>query len=295
MDPDAVVSTVAGTVTLSGACGTSAGDGGPATLAKLTPTGVAGRGDGSFWVADPGSFSIRLVADGIISLFAGTGFAAIGNGRGYTGQGGPGHLARLLVPSGVAMDGSGNIVITDAGTQLVRVLFPDGTMSATSIAGTGSGGFSGTGGPATSAQINSPLHTVFDASGSPLIVESSNRRIAMVSGGVLTPIAGNRSGGYWGDGGPATLAMMSAPTTLAMSSDTVTGGGSVFVVDPSTHTVRQVFFNSTIVTVVGNGTPGLWNEFGLGRATGLSFPSGILGDSSGGVYIADTNNRCVRR
>lgn len=298
LSPDFLISTVAGTVTLNGACGTSSGDGGPATLAKLTPTGVVARGDGGFWVADTGSFSVRFVTsstNGVISVFAGTGFAASGNGRGYSGQGEFGHLARLLSPSGVTMDANGNIIITDTGTQLVRVLLPNGTMSATSLAGTGTGGFVGTGGPASSAQLNSPQHTIFDAAGNALIVESSNRRIVRVSGGILTNIAGNRSGGYFGDGGPATLAMLSSPTTLALSSDAVTGGGSFFVVDFLTHTARQIFGNGTIITVVGNGTAGLWNEFGTGTTTGLNSPTGILGDGSGGVIIADMQNRCVRR
>ena len=293
VSPAFVITTVAGTVTLSGTCGTSAGDGGPATLASLTPTGVAGKGDGGFWVSDTGSFSVRFVSstfNGLISLYAGTGFAASGSGTGYSGQGGPGHLARLNGPSGVTMDGSGNIVISDSGTQRVRVLLPNGTMSVTTLVGTGTGGFVGTGGAATSAQVNSPQNTVFDAAGSALIVDASNRRILRVSGGIVTAVAGNRSSGYSGDFGPATAAMLSTPATVALSSD-----GSFFIVDSQTHSVRQVFVNSTIVTIVGNGTAGLWNEFGLGTATGLSSPSGILGDNAGGVMIADMQNRCVRR
>lgn len=292
VSPVFVITTVAGTVTLSGTCGTSAGDGGPATLARVTPTGVAGNGDGGFWVSDTGSFSVRFVSstNGFISLYAGTGFAASGSGTGYSGQGGPGHLARLNGPSGVTMDGSGNIVISDSGTQRVRVLLPNGTMSATALAGTGTGGFLGTGGAATSAQVNSPQNTVFDASGSALIVDASNRRILRVSGGIVMAVAGNRSSGYAGDFGPATGAMLSSPATVALSSD-----GSFFIVDLQTHSVRQVFVNSTIITIVGNGTAGLWNEFGLGKATGLSSPSGILGDNAGGVIIADMQNRCVRR
>ena len=196
-----IITTVAG----NGSAGYS-GDGGPATSAQLDgPEGVAVDGSGNLYIADTCNNRIRKVsATGIITTVAGNGSA------GYSGDGGPATSAQLSLPAGVAVDGSGNLYIADSGNNRIRKVSATGII--TTVAGNGSPGYSGDGGPATSAQLNQPAGVAVDASGNLYIADSSNNRIRKVSAtGIITTVAGNGFDGYSGDGGPAT----SAATQLA--------------------------------------------------------------------------------
>lgn len=211
-----IVTTVAG----NGVAGL-AGDGGPATAASLRfPCGTAVDGSGNVFIADQSNNRIRRVsAGGIITTFVGAGGAP-----GF-GDGGPAASAYLSLPSGVALDASGNLFIADTGDYRIRKVSATGTI--TTVAGSGNYGFSGDGGPATLASLASPRAVAVDGSGNLFIVDSDNGRIRKVStGGIITTVAGNGVAGYSGDGGPATAAALNGPSGVA-----VDASGNLFIAD----------------------------------------------------------------
>ena len=187
-----VITTVAGT----GISGFS-GDGGQATDAQLNdPSGVAVDASGNLFIADTSNDRVRRVdsATGVITSVAGTGIS------GFSGDGGPATDAQLNEPFGVAVDASGNLFIADTSNDRVRRV--DGATGViTSVAGTGTAGFSGDGGPATDAQLNFPVGVAVDASGNLLIADSDNHRIRRVDSatGVITTVAGTGTPGFSGD------------------------------------------------------------------------------------------------
>ncbi len=198
-----VITTVAGT----GVSGSS-GDGGPATAADLNfPTAVAIDSSGNIFIADFNNNEIREVniATGVITTVAGDGTA------GFSGNGGAATAAELNHPLGVAVDSSGNIYIADSSNQMIReVNAVTGTI--TTVAGNGSTGQSGNGGPATSAELNTPTNVAVDSNGDIFIADTNNNEIREVSAatGDISVVAGNGTSGSSGNGGPATAAELSA-------------------------------------------------------------------------------------
>ncbi|MDQ3900600.1 MAG: hypothetical protein M3319_09200 [Actinomycetota bacterium] len=205
--PLPTIITVAGT----GSAGFS-GDGGPATSAHLqNPEGVAVDSSGTLYIADYGNHRVRQVArDGVITTVAGTGR------HGYGGDGGPATAAPLHFPYGVAVDSAGTLYIAEFGNHRVRQVTPDGVI--TTVAGTGSAGYGGDGGPATAAHLNRPCGVAVDDVGTLYIVDDYNDRVRQVTpDGVITTVAGTGSSGYSGDsgdGGPATAARCQPRTTV---------------------------------------------------------------------------------
>jgi hypothetical protein len=183
------------------------GDGGPATSAQLSEDayGVAVDASGNIYIADYENNRIRKVsAAGIITTVAGNGSA------GYSGDGGPATSAQLDLPSGVAVDATGNLYIADTFNSRIRKVSAAGII--TTVAGNGSIGYSGDSSPATSARLSYPLGVAVDATGNLYIADSYNHRIRKVSAaGIITTVAGNGSPGYHGDGGPATSAQLNRP------------------------------------------------------------------------------------
>lgn len=283
VSPVGVLSTVAGT----GTSGFS-GDGGPATSAQLrNPNGIAIDDSGNVYIADTANQRIRKIsADGVITTVAGTGAA------GYSGDGGPAYLAQVWYPTGVAVDGSGNLYIAD--NQHIRKVTVDGII--TTIAGTGSSGYSGDNGPATSAQVNIPHSIAVDGNGNLFIADTYNNRIRKVStDGTITTVAGSGAigfglGGYGGDNGPATSAQLNLPYSVA-----VDGSGNLYIADYRNRRIRQVSSDGIIKTVAGGGQP-VDNVGDNGPATSarLNNPSGVAVDASGDLYIADLDNFRVR-
>ena len=163
------------------------GDGGPAVEAKLSsPAGVAVDGAGNVYIADWGNRRIRRVdPSGIITTIAGTGES------GSSGDGGPAVEAKLSSPAGVAVDGAGNVYISDPGDYRIRRVDPSGII--TTIAGTGVRGFIGDGGPAVEAKLDGPRGIAVDGAGNVYIADSGSNRIRRVdASGIITTIAG-----YW--------------------------------------------------------------------------------------------------
>ena len=156
----------------------------------------------ALYIADQVNNRVRKVSGGIITTVAGTGTA------GYSGDGGQATSAQLNNPLGVAVDAQGSLYIADYANHRVRKV-SGGII--TTVAGTGTAGYSGDGGQATSAQLNFPVGVAVDAQGSLYIADSDNYRVRKVSGGIITTVAGTGTAGYSGDGGQATSAQLNVP------------------------------------------------------------------------------------
>ena len=200
-----VISTIAGT----GAAGSS-GDNGPATAATLNlPQGIAVDLSGNVFVADTANSRVRKISNGTITNYAGNGTA------GYSGNGGSATGATLNTPVGLAVDKSGNLYIADQGNNVVRMVSAGGTI--TTFAGNGTQGYSGNGGPATSAQLNGPQGVAVDSSGNVYIADTLNSVIREVTpNGIIQTIAGTGIAGYSGDGGLAIAAQLGSPTSVGL-------------------------------------------------------------------------------
>ena len=273
-----MISAVAG----GGSMGFS-GDGGPATRAELAfPYDVAVDSTGNIYVADTGNQRIRKVTpEGIISTVAGTG------GWGSGGDGGSATAAQLGMPTGVAVDGAGNIYIADYRNQRIRRVTPDGIIG--TVAGTGAPGFGGDGGPATSAALNYPQHLALDRDGNLYIADVYNYRIRKVTpDGMISTVAGTGVSGFGGDGGPATAAQLGFAKDVA-----VDGTGNIYIADNGNHRIRKVTPEGVISTAVG--TSHLIGDGGLATEAVLFHPIDATTDNAGNWYVADGSNNVVRR
>jgi Bacterial Ig-like domain (group 3)/PKD domain/NHL repeat/Beta-propeller repeat len=217
------------------------GDGIPATSAELAgPTGVAVNAAGNVFIADSDNNRIREVnvATGLISTVAGTGTA------GYNGDGIAATSAELNLPSGVAVDANGNLFIADTNNQRIREVNASTGLIST-LAGTGTAGYSGDGTPATSAELNYPNVIAVDAAGDVFFSDSGNQvREVNSSTGLISTIAGTGTFGYNGDGIAATSAWLFDPQGIA-----VDAAGDVFIGDTVNDRVREVASGETTVEV----------------------------------------------
>ena len=261
------------------------GDGGPATAAELkNPIGVTVDGSGNVYIVDSWNGLIRKVTTaGIISTVAGIGTI------GYTGDGGPATSAKMHYPFAVAIDGSGNMYISDQYNQVIRKVNTSGIIS--TIAGNDTAGYSGDGGVATSAKLNYPGGVAVDGSGNVYFSDNNNNRIRKVNtSGIISTIAGNGTAGYSGDGSAATTAEFNSPTALAID-----GSGNIFIADENNNRIRKINTSGIISTVAGNGTSGFTGDGSTATSAELSSPSGIAVDGTGNLFITDRNNYRIRK
>jgi hypothetical protein len=287
------ISTVAGDATQS--CGYS-GDGGPANAAQLnSPSGVAADKAGNLYIADTDNNLIRKVSvNGIISSVAGNGVpdpGLLGYGNsGYSGDGGPATAATMNRPTGVAVDGAGNLYIADNSNNVIRkVTHATGKIS--TVAGNGVSGFSGDGGRATSASLSNPNSVAVSSSGNLYIADTGNSRVRKVSAGRISTVAGNGNS-VWlggGNGRPARSAVLPSPVGVAVDS-----AGNLYISDSDTARVLKVSPAGTISTVAGNGNGGYSGNGGLATRAQLDGPEDVTLDSAGNLYIADSSNNVVR-
>jgi sugar lactone lactonase YvrE len=276
--PQSIITTIAGGWV---------GDGGAATTAILGgPSGVAEDASGNLFIADPGNSRVRRVdANGTISTVAGDGSA------GYSGDGGSATNASLSGPYGVAVDAAGNLFIAESGNNRVRRVDASGII--TTVAGNGTAGFSGDGGPGTNASLNGPISVALDAAGNLFIADGGNNVVRKVdANGTMTTAAGNISfgGGYSGDGGPARAAGLNFPSGVA-----VDAAGNLLIADEQNYVIRKVDAHGIITTVAGNGNYGFAGDGGQATAASLGAPAGVAVDSSGNLLIADAGNSVIRR
>ena len=294
------------TISVAGAyrAWTSTRDGVAATSANLwEPQSVAFDGAGNMYVADTLHNRIRVVAppavgapSGIINTFAGTGDA------GFSGDGGPAKLAALNGPSGIALDGAGNVYVADTGNNRVRKITPGGII--TTVAGNGVPGFAGDTQPADGAttELNNPYGVTVDYAGNLYIADTNNQRVRRIdaASGVITTVAGNGFpsgngdgyGTYTGDGGQASSAGLSLPYAVAFD-----GTGNMFIPDSANNCIRRVEAATGIITTVAGtgGKSGYKGDGAAATAALLDVPSGVIVDAAGNLYIADTQNSAIRK
>ncbi len=275
-----------GTITTVAGNGTSgfSGDGGPATSAELAePNDVVPTADGGFLIVDENNNRIRKVDYGTITTVAGNGT------YGFGGDGGPATSASFRSPMAVALTSDGGFLIADYVNNRIRKVSAAGTI--TTVAGNGISGFSGDGGPATSAEIAGPTWVASTSDGGFLIADFANNRIRKVSpAGIITTVAGNGMHGFSGDGGPATAAELNEPTGVA-----ATPGGGFLIADRDNDRIRKVDAAGTITTVAGNGTYGFGGDGGPATSAELAIPNSVTPTSDGGFLIADQNNHRIRK
>jgi sugar lactone lactonase YvrE len=257
------------------------GDNGAAAGAQLSfPAGLTLDSANNLYVADEMSTRVREVSDGVITTVAGNGTVAFGDDNS------PATSAQLSQPFGVAVDSAGDLYIADTGYSRVRKV-SNGVI--TTVAGNGTAGFGGDGGPATSAQLYTPQGIAVDSAGNLYIADSGNGRIREVSDGVITTVAGNGTTGFSGDNGPATRAQLNGPTGVALDA-----AGNLYFSDRDNQRIRKIS-NGVITTVAGSGTAGFSGDSGPAASAQLSEPFGVALDSAGNLYVADLSNQRVRK
>ena len=187
----------------------------------------------------------------------------------------------------MAVDSASDLFIADLGNNRVRKVDTNGII--TTIAGTGVAGFSGDGGPGTSAMVNLPQGVAVDGTGNIYIADSNSHRIRKLLGGTITTFAGKGVAGFSGDGGPATAAAIAFPLGV-----TVDNAGAILIADSNNHVIRQVNAAGIMSTVTANGEQGFFGDNGPLAVASLDTPSSVL-PLNGGLFIADKNNQRVRR
>ena len=262
------------------------GDGGPAIAANLkNPEGLSVAANGDLYVCDSDNHVIRKVAaaTGIVTTVAGNGTP------GYTGDGGAATAARLKFPEDVSVGTNGDLYIADTGSHVIRKVSA-ATGIITTIAGNGSPGPQGDGGPATAARLNSPRGIQVAANGDLFIGDRSNHRIRKVTAltGTISTYAGGTAG-YSGDGGQAILARLRSPQGLHLTS-----AGDLYVADAGNHVIRKISPLGVITTFAGTGVSGYTGDGGAASAARLHAPEAVHLAPSGDVIIADTGNHVMR-
>ena len=242
-------------------------------------------------VAPNGDIYIARRAHNVISRIDQKGLLVnvVGSGAsGYSGDGGPATQAQLKVPAGLTFDSKGNLYIADRDNHRVRKVDKKGII--TTVAGNGTAGFSGDGGPATQASLNLPSGLAFDSKNNLYISDRSNNRVRMVnSKGVIKTVAGNGSDGYHGDNMPALKATLDKPFGLAIDKN-----NNLYIADRGNNRIRKVDGSGLISTVAGDGGFYFIGDNGPAYRASIAGPTGVAVDGKGNIYIADRNNNRIR-
>ena len=302
VDTSGVITTVAGNgvVDVNGNSGFS-GDGGAATAAQLNfPSDIAVDGSGNLYIADSGNHRIRKVdTSGVITTVAGNGVVDANGNSGFSGDGGVATAAQLDFPSGIALDGSGNLYIADSGNHSIRKINAAGIIK--TVAGKGlidAIRSIGINIDLTVIQLNFPRGIALGGAGNLYIADAGFNRIRKIdTAGMITTVAGNKVTILTsGDGGLATAAQLYNPQGIAID-----GAGNLYIADTWNYRIRKVYTSGVITTVAGNGVgdvngnSSFSGDGGLATAAQLNNPQGIAVDVAGNLYIADTWNHRIRK
>jgi len=272
-------------VTIAGSTKGFAGDGGPAAQALLSqPRDTDVASDGTIYLTDTYNNRIRRITpNGTISTIAGNGSAT------YNGDNIAATEASLSWPHDVTVGGDGVVYVADSAHHRIRRIGTDGII--TTIAGTGSSGSTGDGGPATDARIKNPKSVALFSGG--LFFSSLEHKVRRIDldTGIITTVAGIGVAGYSGDGGPAKQATLSSPQRIQIDSL-----GNIYVADTDNNAVRRIdALTGTITTVVGTGTAGSSGNGGAATDAQISHPRGVALEGDSTLYVADSDNHHVRR
>jgi len=265
------------------------GDGENSLSAQLfLPMGVATDAAGNIYISDSQNNRLRRVdaQTHFISTIAGTGIT------GYSGDGGQANQAMISNPSGIVLDGEGNIYFADAGNSIIRRIDAV-TGVITTIAGTpGVTGWKGDGQLATLAQLSTPEGIAFSAMGDLLIADTGNNVIRDVDAGsgIITTIIGTGVAGFSGDGQAASAAELESPWGVGVGSD-----GLVYIADLKNNRVRMVNATGIISTIAGNGVAGFTGDGHNASTSELNAPTAVVLDAAGDIFIADSGNNSIRR
>jgi RHS repeat-associated protein len=280
------ISTVAGRASGIPCC-----DGGLATQAILgfTADRVAVGPDASLYIQASGVWASRIRRvdpNGIITTIT-------GNGTGtYSGDGGPATLAEISEPLGIGVGPDGSVYITDTGNMRIRRVDPQGII--TTVAGTGTPGYSGDGGPALLAPLSWPFGMAVAPDGSFYFLTGDRvRRVG--PDGIITTVAGTGVRGYSGDGGLATTAEINANNDVQSGNVGLGPDGSLYIADAANHVIRRVDPQGIITTVAGTGGRGYSGDGGPATQAELLYPTDVAVAGDGTLYIADTYNDRIRR
>ncbi|HWF07192.1 MAG TPA: hypothetical protein VG297_01950 [Bryobacteraceae bacterium] len=312
------ISTIAGIPQVQGYFG----DTGAAAGAQLDfPFRVAVDSKGNYYIADYYTNVVREVSGGTINTIAGIGTF------GFQGDGDPAIQAFISDIHAIAVDSNLNVYLADTHNGRIREVTPDGKIF--TIAGNGNFGYTGDGGPATSASFTLPSGVVVDSSGNIYVADYGNSTVRKIdSKGNISTFAGTGNWGFTGDGGPAAKAQLAAPYSLAIdgagniyiadvgntdirkvttdgniqtvvsnvtaNSLAVDSAGSIYYPDPLTNTVQKILAGGTRFTIAGTGQQGYSGDGGPGTNAQLNQPYGIAIDGSGNVYVSDSGNQIIR-
>jgi len=285
VDTSGVITTVAG----NGFAG-YAGDGASATSASINhPIGIAIDSNSEVYIADLYNRRIRKVdISGNISTVAGNGTTS------FSGDSGLATSATLLNPTGIVADAIGNLYVADKDNSRIRKIDLAGVI--TTIAGDGTVGFSGDGGPATSAKLSSPYSVALDSVGNIYIADSANNRIRKIFpqyGNSIQTVIGDGMPGYYGDGHYAVFgSSINHASGIAVNSI-----GELYFADSGNHRIRMAndYGNGMMYMLAGVGAPGYFGDGGSPTQAGLNQPFAIAIDSHGYIYISDRNNNRIRK
>jgi len=265
------------------------GDGGPAIESPIfLPGGMAADGAGNIFLSDSSNNRIRRVdvVSGAISTVAGTG------SPGSSGDNGLAISASVNTPTGIVIDGAGDLIFADSANHAVRKLTLATGMLSTIAGQLGQQGYAGDGGPAFSAVLNTPESVTFNGKGDLFLSDTGNHVVRKIDGstGVISTVAGTGKAGFSGDGGVGTAAALNTPWGIA--TDAI---GNLYVADLSNQRIRKLSPDGTITTAVGTGT-GTYNGDGeLATSANVKDPAAVAVDVAGDLYIADSGNNLIRK
>jgi len=248
---------------------------------------VATDKSGNLYIAEQQLNRVRKIdlSTGIITLIAGNGYS------GFSGDSGLATAASLYLPIGIAVDTEGNVYISDRGNKRIRKVTKS-TGIITTIGGNGNLGFSGDGGPATTASINYPYGIATDRSGNVYFAAPYSNRVRMIAAatGIITTVVGNGASAWRGDGGPADSAGIN-PSNLAIDALE-----NMYITDQSNGRIRMVTKSTDVITTIAGAAGGGYSgDGGPAILARFSYSTGIAVDSAGNVYLADSNNERIRK